>query len=117
MKWYLAKIIFRIVCGKGNHTAQFDEQLRLIEADSITAAMHKATMMGKNEQESFMNNNEQIVQWQFVNVTELYPLVEMIDGTVLYSSICETDDAAAYIDVLHAKAKYVAQTSNKIYYR
>ncbi|RYY10197.1 MAG: DUF4288 domain-containing protein, partial [Chitinophagaceae bacterium] len=27
MNWYLAKLIFRIVCGQGNHTPQFDEQL------------------------------------------------------------------------------------------
>ena len=32
MNWYLAKIVYRIICGQGNHTAQFDEQLRLIQA-------------------------------------------------------------------------------------
>ena len=31
MKWYLAKIVYRIICGEGNHTPQFDEQLRLIK--------------------------------------------------------------------------------------
>ena len=30
MNWYMAKLIFRIVCGDGEHTAQFDEQLRLV---------------------------------------------------------------------------------------
>ena len=33
MKWYLAKIIYRIICGEGIHTPQFDEQLRLIHAE------------------------------------------------------------------------------------
>jgi len=34
MNWYLAKMVFRIICGEGNHTAQFDEQLRLISGES-----------------------------------------------------------------------------------
>ncbi|MEP7129294.1 MAG: DUF4288 domain-containing protein, partial [Chitinophagales bacterium] len=29
MNWYLAKIVFRIICGDGLHQPQFDEQLRL----------------------------------------------------------------------------------------
>ncbi len=29
MKWYLAKLVFRIICGEGNHTPQFDEQFVL----------------------------------------------------------------------------------------
>ena len=33
MNWFLAKIVYRIVCGKGEHTPQFDEQLRLIGAE------------------------------------------------------------------------------------
>jgi len=41
MNWYLAKMVFRIVCGDGNHTAQFDEQLRLISAGSKEEAFHK----------------------------------------------------------------------------
>ena len=32
MNWYLSKLVFRIVCGDGQHRAQFDEQLRLIAA-------------------------------------------------------------------------------------
>ena len=34
MNWYLAKFVYRIVCGNGNHIPQFDEQLRLITADN-----------------------------------------------------------------------------------
>ncbi|MDQ3846676.1 MAG: DUF4288 domain-containing protein [Bacteroidota bacterium] len=34
MNWYLTKIIYRIICGNGDHKAQFDEQLRLVEASS-----------------------------------------------------------------------------------
>ena len=33
MNWYLSKIIFRIICGEGRHTPQFDEHLRLIAGE------------------------------------------------------------------------------------
>ena len=41
MKWYLAKIVFQIICGDGKHTAQFDEQLRLIAAADEDEAFGK----------------------------------------------------------------------------
>lgn len=47
MNWYLAKIVYRIICGEGDHIAQFDEQLRLINAASKVDAFHKAQLIGK----------------------------------------------------------------------
>ena len=43
MNWYLAKIVYRILCGEGEHTAQFDEQLRL-----VSAAMKKKLLPKRN---------------------------------------------------------------------
>jgi hypothetical protein len=34
MNWYVAKLVFRVISGNGDHNAQFDEQLRLINADN-----------------------------------------------------------------------------------
>ncbi len=42
MYWFLAKIVYQIVCGEGNHTAQFDEQLRLVQAADENEAFDKA---------------------------------------------------------------------------
>ena len=53
MNWYLGKIIFRIICGEGTHTAQFDEQLRLIAATDEEEAFQKATTIGQREQDGF----------------------------------------------------------------
>src|SRR5215813_1624517 len=99
MEWYLAKIVFRIVCGDGNHTPQFDEQLRLIGAM-------------KKEEDTFYNSRQQLVQWQFINVSELYRLSELIDGAELYSRIEERDNAEQYIHVVNQKAENIlfAQT-------
>jgi len=104
MKWYLAKIVYRIVCGNGVHAAQFDEQLRLIAATHQEQAFEKAIAIGHSGEESFENDRQQLVCWQFVNVAELYPLHELIDGAELYARINEVDDAEAYVNFVHRKA-------------
>lgn len=109
MKWYLAKIVFRIICGDGDHTAQFDEQLRLIAADNAEHGFIKAQQIGEQEQESFFNNQQQLVQWKFINVAELYQLREMIDGAELYSRIQEYDNADIYTNNIHKKAMLIRQ--------
>ena len=107
MKWYLAKIVFQIVCGDGNHMAQFDEQLRLIAACNEDEAFEKAAGIGKNEEDNFFNLRQQLVRWQFVNVSELYYLSELIDGAEMYSRINEVDDAEAYITSVHRRAESI----------
>jgi len=107
MKWYLAKIVFQIICGDGSHMAQFDEQLRLISASDEDEAFEKASTIGKNEEDSFYNLKQQLVRWQFVNVSELYHLSQLIDGAEMYSRISEVDDAEAYIDLVHRRAESI----------
>jgi hypothetical protein len=107
MNWYLAKIVFRIVCGDGEHTAQFDEQLRLIAADSKEEAFDKAQTVGMSEEETFYNRKEQLVKWQFISVSEIYRLNELIDGAELYSRIEERDNAESYIQIVRSKAERI----------
>ena len=104
MKWYLAKMVFRIICGQGDHTPQFDEQLRLVAGNSKEDAFKRALEMGNKEQDTFYNRKEQLVQWQFINVSELYLLDELIDGAELYSRIEEKENADAYIYTVNQKA-------------
>ncbi len=104
MNWYLAKIVFRIVCGDGNHAAQFDEQLRLISADDKEEAFLKAQLLGNRGEEMFFNNNHKMVHWQFVNVSDLYKLSELIDGAELYSRIEEKENGDNYVQVINEKA-------------
>jgi hypothetical protein len=107
MKWYLAKIVFQIICGEGNHTAQFDEQLRLIAATNEDQAFEKANRIGKDEEDNFYNLKNELVRWEFVNVSELYFLSELIDGAEMYSRINEVDDADAYITFVHRRAESI----------
>jgi hypothetical protein len=110
MNWYLAKIVFRIICGDGDHTPQFDEQLRLISASSKEEAFKKAQRTGEKEEETFYNRRQQLVQWQFINVSEIYKISELIDGAELYSRIEERDNADAYVHVVNQKAENILFT-------
>lgn len=107
MKWYLAKIVYRIICGDGNHTAQFDEQLRLIEAEDDMHAFQKARIMGDGEEDTFLNNAQKPVLWKFIDVAELYALDGLTDGLELHSRIAEEEDAPAYIKSIKDRAKYL----------
>ena len=106
MKWYIAKIVFQIICGSGTHTPQFDEQLRLVKAVSEDEAFQQATALGQNEQDTFYNDRQQLVHWKFIDISELYEL-SLIDGAELGSKISEVDNATDYIDYVHAKADQI----------
>lgn len=104
MNWYLAKIVFRIICGEGDHTPQFDEQLRLIKAPDEKEAFDKGQEIGIMEEDCFENVKQQVVQWKFINIAELYKINDLIDGAELYSRIHETDNADQYIKLTNKKA-------------
>jgi hypothetical protein len=116
MNWYLAKMVFRIICGDGNHTAQFDEQLRLVQAGSREEAFHKVQALGVKEEEIFFNQRQQLVQWQYISVSELYQLNELIDGAELYSRIEEKENAESYMHIVHSRANQIrfGQTSDML---
>ncbi|HYM94483.1 MAG TPA: DUF4288 domain-containing protein [Chitinophagaceae bacterium] len=113
MNWYLVKIIFRIHVGGNDQPAQFDEQLRLIAAANKEEAFHKAQTIGRQGEEIFFNEKQKLVQWQFINVCALYKLSATIDGAELYSRIEESDDAGAYIEMIHKKAEHI-QSGNTL---
>ncbi|MBN9350961.1 MAG: DUF4288 domain-containing protein [Chitinophagaceae bacterium] len=104
MNWYISKVVYRIVCGNGNHTPQFDEQLRLIEAEDDLHAFQKARLLGEKEEDSFQNDKGKPVIWKFIDVQELFLLSELSDGTELYSQIKEEDSCENYIKGIHKRA-------------
>lgn len=107
MNWYLAKMVFRIICGDGDHMAQFDEQLRLVSAGSKQEAFHKAKLLGGKEEEKFFNNNQQLVHWQFISVSELYQLSDLTDGAELYSRIEQKENADSYLHIIYKKEEHI----------
>jgi hypothetical protein len=111
MKWYLAKLVYRIICGEGAHTPQFDEQLRLVYAEDDLHAFQKARTTGHKEEDNFLSNKQKPVLWKFIDVSELYALTELVDGAELYSRILEEEQADRYIQVTHERATHLLQTS------
>jgi hypothetical protein len=109
MQWYLAKLVFRIICGTGDHTAQFDEQLRLIQAEDELHAFNKAQLTGEKEQSYFLHDASHPVHWKFINVTELHKLEEITDGAEVYSRIREDENGDNYQHTVHIKARYLSE--------
>jgi len=109
MKWYVAKLIFRITCGDGNHLPQFDEQLRLISAKNDQEALSKARKIISQEQNALENSDDKAFRWNFINMTELYQLDELKDGSEIYCNIMEVNDADQYIEMSNQKALLIEQ--------
>lgn len=104
MNWFLAKIVYRIICGDGRHTAQFDEQVRLVAAGSQDEALEKSSRIGLQEEETFFNQKQQLVRWKFIGVTEVHALHDAMDGAEVYSQVKEADNAEDYCRFVQHKA-------------
>nr|WP_067058074.1 DUF4288 domain-containing protein [Mucilaginibacter sp. L294] len=104
MNWYVAKLVFRVISGNGDHNAQFDEQLRLINAETEIQAYEKASTIGHANQDSFLNVQKQTVKWQFIDVAELNAISGLADGTELYYNIHEAENPDLYIAWAHHKS-------------
>lgn len=103
MKWYVAKIIFRIV-NEDAAVAQFDEHMRLISANNPDEAYLKARIIGITEEDSFLNASKRPVKWEFINIAELQEINGLSDGVELYSKIHETKEEDEYIKQIHQRA-------------
>ena len=109
MNWYVAKLVFRITCGNGNHPPQFDEQLRLISATCEKEALKKGKNLIYEEKIALETKDQSPIRWDFINMTELYQVDELKDGSEIYCSILEVNDAEEYIEMSHQKALLISQ--------
>src|ERR1700712_590630 len=106
MKWYLAKLVFRIICANGDHKPQFDEQLRLVHAEDDLHAFHKARLIGETENADGITK---LVKWKFIDVSELHLLSEFTDGAEIYSKVMEEDEPERYIGHIQKRATQLLQ--------
>ena len=111
MNWYLAKMVYRIICGDGKHVPQFDEQLRLIKAENELHAFQKAQLLGERDQDNFLNAAQKPVHWKFIDVSEIHQLDELIDGAEMYSKIKEEENAEQYIRITRLRAAHILESS------
>lgn len=113
MKWYLVKLIFSIEFENQNNlltnsSAQFDEQLRLVEDYSEHTALLKARKLGKSLESSFLNANKKLVHWKFIDVREIILIDQIQDGIEIYSNTIETADREEYIHTILQRSLYLS---------
>jgi hypothetical protein len=109
MNWYLSKLVFQIVCNKGYHTPQFDEQLRLIYAEDELHAFYKARLIGEGDCLKDEKEDGAPVKWKFIDVVELHLLTNYTDGAEIYSIIKEEADANLYIRSIQKAGRQLLQ--------
>lgn len=101
MNWYVAKLVFRITAAHLAAVGQFDEQLRLIRAETLEKAYVKARLLGIAEED---NAGEVILCREFVNVAALHALDDLQDGTEVQGKVREVEGAGAYVQWVHQRA-------------
>ena len=105
MNWYLAKLIFQLGSGGGTHPPRFDEQWRLIRADEVAWAYEKASVLGRLDESSFLNDHNETVALRFIEVADIHLIGKLEDGAQLFSATEEPMDANAYIEHIKLKSQ------------
>lgn len=103
--------MFNISIEDGKQNSHFDEQIRLIESHSIEDAFYKARGIGKREEESFVNDQNELVSWNFIDVAEVYQIEGLRDGDQVYSNTHIQSDAASYIGYIRQKSMEIQTKS------
>ncbi len=109
MSWFLAKIVFQIDINRGEHCTQFDESVRLVHAQSLSDAFHKARSFGKRDEDRFDNVHGQSVHWKFIDVSDVYELEALESGVEITSLTHEEDQASFYIETVQQRARMIQQ--------
>jgi hypothetical protein len=112
-KWYVVKLVYRVMSGTGDHTPQFDEQYRIIKARDTDEAFLKARMIGGREEDAFISEDLNAVSWQFIDVCDMKEIHDFTDGMELFSRIHETDNAYSYIEFVHHRAETIKKHQSK----
>jgi hypothetical protein len=107
MNSYLAKLIFNIVIDNKKEASQFDEQVRIIQANNMEEAFSKARTIGKQQEEFFMNQRNEMVNWKFIDVVDLHALTEVKDGEQVYANTHETESVDSFIEFARQKAMLI----------
>lgn len=103
MKKYLTKLIFNVNIENSDRE-EFDEQIRIVEAHDLQGAFFKARNVGRREEESFINNGNQLVNWIFIDVAEIYLLDTIKDGEQVYSNTRKIKDSNSFISYVRQKS-------------
>ena len=109
MKWFLVKYIYQIVSGEGNYNAQFDEQLRLMQASNVNDALRKAEELADGFQPPFKNCKGEVVSWKFICIADLHEIQMPEDGAEVTSILHEPNDVPAFLNTIEQRKLFLQQ--------
>ena len=109
MKWFAVNCIYQIIFGDGLHSPQFNEQVRLIEAENIRDAITKAKQFASGYNPSFRNSEGKNVVWNFVDVGGIIEIKQPKDGVEVSSKILEPESIEAYLKNLKYRNKILTK--------
>lgn len=105
MSWYLASLVFQIHISSHHTKQQFETQWRLVEAETEKGAYEKLQLLGLQEQDSFINDKNQIVQWEFIGTPNIQKLDNLYDGIKLLSNINAPEEGIQYRTFIIERSK------------
>ena len=111
MNYFVAKLVYQLKTNE-EPVAQFDEQLRIIEAVNEELALEMAYQTGLMNQEDIISKNEQTVCWKFIAVTEIQHIGEIAHGKEIHYKITEPDNVNDYLALVHSKANHLKNRKN-----
>ncbi len=108
MKWYVTQLVFRVHISGVEGLAEFEEQLRLLQAPDGREAFEKARLAGQKEAGEVVHVPQgRSIRWEFIDVCMLYELKELLDGAQLSSVTRRPQDADAYIEMTRGRAHHI----------
>ncbi len=86
--WFAAKLLFESSVRDDDGRVFQEESIRLIQAEDEAQANSKANILGPSEEHEYLNEQGEIVRWQFVCVLEIQDLSEesVFDGMEVFST-------------------------------
>lgn len=112
MEIFLAILIFQIEVGSEPSLEQFDEQIRLINANNVQEALTIAQTIGKSEELEFTNSSNQKVNWIFVGTTNVVNLSRKKSGEIIDSRHYEFAELNGFKQLQTQKAFFLEKTSH-----
>jgi len=113
MKWFAVNYVYQIICGEGNHTPQFNEQIRLITAPSLTKAIQKANKNAALHNQPFINCQGESVIWKFLSLRSVMEIQTPVDGVEAASVIIEPACAETFIKNLEFNNSFYNRVNQK----
>ncbi|MBL0315099.1 MAG: DUF4288 domain-containing protein [Flavobacteriales bacterium] len=102
MNWYSARLIFQIRIQQDSLAVQFDESVRLFQAEDASMAMMLARDAGIADETSFINVHGDKVLWKFIDVNMIHELGNIQQGIEVFSDTRHEEKPAHFIKSVRA---------------